>query len=102
MPINIPNELPAKEILESEKIFAIDDENARRQRIRPLRVVILNLMPKKIETETQILRLLSKSPLQLDIDLMKVSSHESKNTSKDHLVKFYENWDQLKENFMIV
>lgn len=99
MPINIPNELPAKEILESEKIFAIDDENARRQRIRPLRVVILNLMPKKIETETQILRLLSKSPLQLDIDLMKVSSHESKNTSKDHLVKFYENWDQLKENF---
>lgn len=99
MPINIPNELPAKEILESEKIFAIEDESARRQRIRPLRVVILNLMPKKIETETQILRLLSKSPLQLDIDLMKVSSHESKNTSKDHLVKFYENWDQLKENY---
>lgn len=86
MPINIPNELPAKEILESEKIFAIDDENARRQRIRPLRVVILNLMPKKIETETQILRLLSKSPLQLDIDLMKVSSHESKNTSNDHTI----------------
>ena len=99
MPINIPNGLPAKEILESEKIFAIEDQSARRQRIRPLRAVILNLMPKKIETETQILRLLSKSPLPLDIDLMKVENHESKNTSHDHLVKFYTNFKDLKENY---
>ena len=68
MPINIPNDLPAKEILESEKIFAIDDRDASKQDIRPLKLVILNLMPKKIETETQILRLISKSPLQVDID----------------------------------
>lgn len=99
MPINIPDELPAKKTLESEKIFAIDSTNARRQRIRPMRIVLLNLMPKKIETETQILRLLSKSPLQLDIDFMKVSSHESKNTSKDHLMKFYTNFSDLKNNF---
>ena len=99
MPINIPNGLPAKQILESEKIFAIEDTSARRQRIRPLHVVILNLMPKKIETETQILRLLSKSPLQLDIDLMKIEHHKSKNTSRDHLVKFYSNFSDLKQNY---
>ena len=64
MPINIPNGLPAKQILESEKIFALEEDVARKQDIRPLRIVILNLMPKKIETETQILRLISKSPLQ--------------------------------------
>ena len=79
MPINIPNDLPAKEILESEKIFAIDDRDASKQDIRPLKLVILNLMPKKIETETQILRLISKSPLQVDIDFMMVKNHESKN-----------------------
>lgn len=99
MPINIPNGLPAKDILESEKIFAIEDESAQRQHIRPIRIVILNLMPKKIETETQILRLISKSPLQVDIDLMRISTHESKNTSKDHLVKFYSTFEELKENY---
>ncbi|MBB5183418.1 homoserine O-acetyltransferase MetA [Catenisphaera adipataccumulans] len=99
MPINIPNELPAKDILESEKIFAIEDASAERQHIRPLRIVILNLMPKKIETETQILRLISKSPLQVDIDFMKTESHESKNTSKDHLVKFYTNFAELADNY---
>ena len=99
MPINIPNGLPAKEILESEKIFAIEDERASRQDIRPLKVFILNLMPKKIETETQILRLISKSPLQVDIDFMKVDSHTSKNTSADHLLKFYDTFATLKENF---
>ena len=72
MPINIPNGLPAKAILESEKIFALEEDIAKKQDIRPLKVAILNLMPKKIETETQILRLISKSPLQVDIDL-----HES-------------------------
>ena len=99
MPINIPNGLPAKAILESEKIFALEEDIAKKQDIRPLKVAILNLMPKKIETETQILRLISKSPLQVDIDFMKVSSHRSKNTSADHLVKFYDNFDVLRRNY---
>lgn len=98
MPINILNGLPAKEILESEKIFALEEDVARKQDIRPLRIAILNLMPKKIETETQILRLISKSPLQVDIDFMKVSNHVSKNTSADHLLKFYDDFSMLKKN----
>lgn len=98
MPIRIPNGLPAKEILENEKIFAIESEDASRQDIRPLKIVILNLMPKKIETETQILRLLSKSALQLDIDFLMVE-HISKNTSKDHLLKFYESFDAIQDNY---
>lgn len=98
MPINILNGLPAKEILESEKIFALEEDVARKQDIRPLRIAILNLMPKKIETETQILRLISKSPLQVDIDFIKVSNHVSKNTSADHLLKFYDDFSMLKEN----
>lgn len=98
MPINIPNGLPAKQILESEKIFALEEDVARKQDIRPLKVVILNLMPKKIETETQILRLISKSPLQVDIDFMKVSNHVSRNTSMDHLLKFYDDFAVLKQN----
>lgn len=96
MPINIPNGLPAKEILESEKIFALEEEAAQKQDIRPLKIVILNLMPKKIETETQILRLISKSPLQVDIDFMMVE-HVSKNTSADHLVKFYTSFEEIKK-----
>ena len=99
MPINIPDALPAKDILESEKIFAIEDKSAHRQRIRPLKIVILNLMPKKIETETQILRLISKSALQVDIDFMMVKNHVSKNTSQDHLVKFYTHFEKLKDNY---
>ena len=99
MPINIPDALPAKDILESEKIFAIEDKSAHRQRIRPLKIVILNLMPKKIETETQILRLISKSALQVDIDFMMVKNHVSKNTSQDHLVKFYTYFEKLKDNY---
>ena len=98
MPINILNGLPAKEILESEKIFELEEDVARIQDISPLRIAILNLMPKKIETETQILRLISKSPLQVDIDFMKVSNHVSKNTSADHLLKFYDDFSMLKEN----
>lgn len=98
MPINIPNGLPAKKILENEKIFALEEERAQKQDIRPLKIVILNLMPKKIETETQILRLISKSPLQVDIDFMKVSGHVSKNTCADHLVKFYDDFKSLKKH----
>lgn len=99
MPINIPNGLPAKEILEGEKIFALEEEVANKQDIRPLKIAILNLMPKKIETETQILRLISKSPLQVDIDFMKISTHKSKNTSADHLVKFYDDFQVLQKNY---
>lgn len=97
MPINIPDGLPAKTILHQEHIFALEEEVAERQQIRPLKVIILNLMPTKIETETQILRLISKSPLQVDCDFMRVSTHESKHVSADHLVKFYETFDQLKD-----
>lgn len=99
MPITIPNGLPAKSILEQEKIFAIEDESAGRQDIRPLKIVLVNLMPKKIETETQILRLISKSPLQVQIDFMKIENHISKNTSEEHLVTFYKTFQELKENF---
>lgn len=99
MPIKFPEGLPAKEILDAERIFAMSARDAQEQQVRPLRMCILNLMPKKIETETQILRLMSKSPLQLDIDFMRVSSHETKNTSADHLIKFYETLDALKDNY---
>ena len=96
MPINIPDGLPAKQILHEERIFALEEEVASGQHIRPLRVAILNLMPTKIETETQILRLISKSPLQVSCDFMRVSSHEAKNTSADHLVKFYDTFESYR------
>jgi homoserine O-succinyltransferase len=99
MPINIPDGLPAKAILHRERIFALEEEAATRQQIRPLHVVILNLMPKKIETETQILRLISKSPLQVTCDFMRVSSHKATHVSEDHLVKFYQTFDELKDEF---
>ena len=96
MPINIPDGLPAKTTLRQERIFALEEEVAESQRVRPLELAILNLMPTKIETETQILRLISKSPLQVNCDFMCVSTHESKNTSAEHLVKFYEPFEVLR------
>ena len=99
MPINIPDGLPAKDILHQERIFALEEEVANNQQIRPLRVAILNLMPTKVETETQILRLISKSPLQVSLDFMRVDSHESTHVSADHLVKFYDTFDALKDNY---
>ena len=99
MPIKIPSGLPARAILDSERIFALEKPEAERQRVRPLKLVILNLMPKKIETETQLLRLISKSPLQVEIDFMKTSTHEATHVSADHLVKFYENLDAFKDNY---
>lgn len=90
MPIKVADGLPAKETLRQERIFALEEEVATRQDIRPLKVVILNLMPTKVETETQILRLISKSPLQVEVDFMRVCTHESKHTSKTHLETFYE------------
>ena len=97
MPINIPDGLPAKKILHEERIFALEEEVAERQEIRPLRVAILNLMPTKIETETQILRLISKSPLQVSCDFMRVSTHEATHVSQDHLVKFYDTFDSFAD-----
>ena len=97
MPINIPDGLPAKKTLQEERIFALEEEVAEHQEIRPLRLAILNLMPKKIQTETQILRLISKSPIQVTCDFMRISSHKSKNTSADHLVTFYSTFDDFKD-----
>ena len=97
MPIIIDNQLPAKHNLELENIFVMSDSRAYTQDIRPLKILIVNLMPKKIETETQILRLLSNSPLQIDVELLQMTSHKSKNTPSEHIHKFYKNFDQIKD-----
>ena len=96
MPIKVPNALPAKEILEKEDIFVIDETRAISQDIRELRIAILNLMPTKQETEVQLLRLLSNSPLQIDITLVRPISHESKNTSTEYLETFYKTFEEIK------
>ncbi len=96
MPVIIPSDLPAKEILEKERIITITPQRAKHQDIRPLRIAILNLMPKKEETETQFLRMLSNTPLQVYVDLIRTSSYESKNTCKNHLSKFYRTFDDIK------
>ncbi|MBR6695462.1 MAG: homoserine O-succinyltransferase [Oscillospiraceae bacterium] len=98
MPIKIPSNLPAFSALQEERIFVMPDDRAEHQDIRPLKIAILNLMPKKIETETQILRLLSNTPIQVDIDFVQTKSHVSKNTSQDHLVKFYTTFDEIRNN----
>ena len=97
MPIRVPNALPVVSVLEQENIFIMREDRAARQDIRPLRIAILNLMPKKIETETQLLRLLGNSPLQVDIQLMQVSGHQSRNTAAEHLLHFYRPFSQLRE-----
>ncbi len=97
MPIKISNELPARTFLEQENVFVMPEERANSQDIRPLKILILNLMPTKIATETQILRLLSNTPLQVDIELMQTVTHVSKNTSQEHLTKFYKNFDDVKQ-----
>ena len=99
MPICIPPNLPAYKILQDENIFVMTRERAERQDIRPLKILILNLMPKKIETESQILRLLSNTPLQVDIELLHVASHVSKNTSQNHLATFYTTFDEVKDKY---
>lgn len=98
MPINVPDELPAAEVLESENIFVMREGRAQAQDIRPLDILILNLMPTKVETEIQIMRLLSNSPLQTNIRLMQMSSHVSKNTSQEYLDRFYYKFDDIKEH----
>ena len=96
MPIKIPNNLPAQEILENEHVFVMTENRALTQDIRPLRIVILNLMPTKIVTETQILRCLANTPLQIEVDLLQTSSHKSKNVSEEHMLAFYQNFNQIK------
>ena len=97
MPIKIPTGLPAQTILEKENIFVMPETRALTQDIRPLKLLILNLMPKKIVTETQLLRCLSNTPLQIEIDLLQASTHVSKNTSPDHLITFYTTFDRIRD-----
>ncbi len=98
MPIKIPKKLPAFGELQQENIFVMSDERAEHQDIRPLKIVILNIMPKKIVTETQLMRLLSNTPIQVDIELLSLESHVSKNTPQSHLSNFYTTFDEIKNN----
>lgn len=97
MPIRIPNDLPAAEILQHENIFVMTHTRAITQDIRPLELVVLNLMPTKIATETQLTRLLGNTPLQVHLELMHTTSHESKNVTPEHLLSFYKSFDELKD-----
>ena len=97
MPICIPDSLPAHKILESENIFVMDEGRASHQDIRPLKIALLNLMPKKIETETQLLRLLGNTPIQVEVELVQTVSHVSKNTSPEHLLKFYKSFEEIRD-----
>ena len=97
MPIKTQGDLPVKEILERENIFVMDEKRAMHQDIRPIQILILNLMPLKEETELQLLRSLSNTPLQVDVTFMAVESHEAKNTSLSHLNKFYETFTDIKK-----
>ena len=96
MPLNLPDRLPAIELLKEENIFVIDNSRATQQDIRPLRIVILNLMPLKITTETDLVRLLSNTPLQVEISFMKIKSHTSKNTPVEHMKAFYTDFDKMR------
>jgi homoserine O-succinyltransferase len=97
MPLNLPDKLPAIEALKQENIFVMDDRRASEQDIRPLKIVILNLMPVKETTENDLIRLLSNTPLQLEVEFMMIEGHVSKNTSADHLAAFYKGFDHFRE-----
>lgn len=97
MPIQIPNDLPAAGILQQENIFVMQENRASTQDIRPLEIVLLNLMPTKVATETQFSRLLGNTPLQVKLELMHTTTHISKNTTQDHLLNFYKSFDELKD-----
>ena len=99
MPIKIPNNLPAAEILLKENIFVMTETRAMTQDIRPLRMLLLNLMPKKIETETQLTRLLGNTPLQIELTLLRMEAHKSLNTSQEHLLSFYRTFSEVKDTF---
>lgn len=97
MPINIPDGLPATQTFDRENIFYMTEQRASRQDIRPLRIVVLNLMPTKIETETQLLRLLGNTPIQVDVEFMQTSTYQPTHISAEHLLKFYKTFDELKQ-----
>jgi homoserine O-succinyltransferase len=97
MPIKIPDTLPARALLEQEGVMVMTESSAVRQDIRPLRIGLLNLMPDKIATETQIARLIASTPLQVELTLIRVGTHASKNTSEDHLISFYCTWHEVKD-----
>ena len=99
MPIKVQSNLPAIKVLESENIFVMPNEVALRQDIRPLKILILNLMPTKIVTETQLARLLGNTPLQIEMDLLKIEGREPKNTSKEHMITFYKTFSEVKDEF---
>lgn len=98
MPVIIPAALPATETLIQEQIFVMNEQRAKQQDIRPLKIAIVNLMPTKIVTETQLLRLLSNTPLQVEVDLIRMTSHVSKNVSEEHLTTFYKDFEEIKNN----
>ncbi len=98
MPIKIPNQLPATQTLTDENIFVITETRALTQDIRPLKILLLNLMPKKIVTETQMARLLGNTPLQVELELIHTSTHHSRNTPEDHMLTFYKTFDDIKDN----
>lgn len=97
MPIKIPNALPAAKTLTDENIFIMTETRAISQDIRPLKILILNLMPTKVDTETQLVRLIGNTPLQVEVELIHTASHQSKNTSEEHLLSFYKTFDQVKD-----
>ena len=97
MPIKIPNQLPATQILHEENIFVITETRATTQDIRPLRIVMLNLMPQKIATETQIARLIGNTPLQVELELLQTATHKSTHTSAEHMLSFYKVFDDIKD-----
>ena len=97
MPIQIPNDLPAAEVLQNENIFVMKQTRAETQHIRPLEIVLLNLMPTKIVTETQLSRMLGNTPLQVHLELMMLSTHKAKNTPEEHLLAFYKTFEELKD-----
>jgi homoserine O-succinyltransferase len=97
MPIRIPNDLPARHTLESEGVMVMTEASAARQDIRPLKIGLLNLMPNKIKTETQFARLIGATPLQVELTLVKITSHTPKNTSADHMLAFYEDWEDVAD-----
>lgn len=97
MPVKIPDDMPAASVLESENVFVMKMSRADSQDIRPMQILILNIMPTKVETETQLLRCLSNSPLQTDVTFLQLASHESKNTSQEYLERFYHTFDEIKD-----
>ena len=102
MPIKIPDALPASEILSNENIFVMGEDRAVHQDIRPLKIGILNLMPTKIATETQLLRLLGNSALQVEITLLRTQTYQSKNTPEEHLLNFYQTFEQVRDDILKV